>query len=283
MTIAMCSVTPEGVVLGADSAMSVASPKGFHYLNFNQKLFEIGEGSTLGLVTWGLGGLSKSYRTLTALLADGFRDKPPNNVEEVAQRWTDLVWPMYTTDLQAFIQRLKLLMAQATRTPVEEEELKNLKRGLVVGFCIGGYLEPDREPKAYELIFDPLATAKPSTQEQKHIMKWWGAPNPIMRLINAIDQELKEEILKCGWSKTPADLDAVCQKHALRIPLLPIRDAVDLVHACISSTIKAMKFSDLPQICGGPIEIAVITTDRRFRWVRHKPWDAAILEGVDSL
>ena len=42
---------------------------------------------------------------------------------------------------------------------------------------------------------------------------------------------------------------------------------------------KAMKFSDLPQICGGPIEIAVITSDRRFRWVKHKTWDAAIMEG----
>jgi hypothetical protein len=31
--------------------------------------------------------------------------------------------------------------------------------------------------------------------------------------------------------------------------------------------------------CGGPIEIAVITTDRRFRWVRHKDWDVAIAEG----
>ena len=55
---------------------------------------------------------------------------------------------------------------------------------------------------------------------------------------------------------------------------------IDFVHACIASTIKAMKFSNLAQICGGPIEIAVITTDRRFRWVRHKEWDAAISEGA---
>jgi hypothetical protein len=62
--------------------------------------------------------------------------------------------------------------------------------------------------------------------------------------------------------------------------MLPIREAIDFVHACVSSTIKAMKFStSLAQICGGPIEIAVITTDRRFRWVRHKDWDVAIAEG----
>jgi hypothetical protein len=28
--------------------------------------------------------------------------------------------------------------------------------------------------------------------------------------------------------------------------------------------------------CGGPIEVAVITSDREFRWVRHKGWDVAI-------
>jgi hypothetical protein len=61
--------------------------------------------------------------------------------------------------------------------------------------------------------------------------------------------------------------------------VLPIRDAVDFVHACIYSTIKALKFSNFSQICGGPIEIATITTDRQFRWVRHKPWDAALTEG----
>jgi len=61
-----------------------------------------------------------------------------------------------------------------------------------------------------------------------------------------------------------------------------MRDAIDFVHSCISSTIKTLKFSHLSQTCGGPIEIAVITTDRDFRWVRHKEWDAAIKEGYAS-
>jgi hypothetical protein len=40
-----------------------------------------------------------------------------------------------------------------------------------------------------------------------------------------------------------------------------------------------MKFSHMAPVCGGPVEVAVITTDRRFRWVRHKRFDAAIEEG----
>jgi hypothetical protein len=279
MTIAVCCLTPEGAVLGADSTSSFTSPNGFHYLNFNQKLFEIGETSTLAALTWGLGGLpGTSWRTLLAQLSDGLKTNGATDVEEVATRWIDLVWPIYTGQLINSIQRLKDLRAQPTRTPAEDEEMKTQKRGLVVGFCIVGRIGASRETKAYAMVLDPLA-GKPAADEQKAMISWWGAPNPFMRLMKGADEELKAEILNSGkWTGSPADLNAVCQKHEVRLPVLPIRDAVDLVHACIGSTIKAMKFSDFPQICGGPIEIAVITTDRCFRWVRHKVWDAAILE-----
>jgi hypothetical protein len=60
---------------------------------------------------------------------------------------------------------------------------------------------------------------------------------------------------------------------------LPIREAIDWVYASIYPSIKTMKFSHLAPVCGGPVEIAVITTDRPFRWVRHKKLDAAILQG----
>jgi hypothetical protein len=281
MTIAVCCASLEGTVLGADSTASFAGPNGFHYLNFNQKLFELGEGSTLGVLTWGLGSLpTKSYRTLFAALADDLQGKPAVTVEDVANRWADMFWPEYNTGMKTYIQRCRDLAAKTPRDPKEEEDFKTLKRGLVAGFCIGGYAPPDRAAGAYEVLFDPLLTAKPVPQKQTTFLKFWGAPNPILRLINGADEDLKQEIVNSGkWSGTPVELDALCAKQALRIPMLPIRDAVDLVHACISSTIKAMKFSDLPQICGGPIEIAVITSDRRFRWVKHKTWDAAIMEG----
>jgi hypothetical protein len=91
---------------------------------------------------------------------------------------------------------------------------------------------------------------------------------------------LKGAIVNSGkWRGTDAELQAILEKFAFGHALLPVRDAIDFVHACIYSTIKGLKFSNFPQICGGPIEIAVITTDRRFRWVRHKNWDAAITEG----
>jgi len=94
------------------------------------------------------------------------------------------------------------------------------------------------------------------------------------------DHNLKAAVWASGKGNgTPADFDAVLSTQRLIHASLPVRDAVDYVHSSIYCTIKAMKFSSFPQVCGGPIEIAVITTDRKFRWVRHKAWDAAIIDG----
>src|SRR5262245_45397497 len=68
-----------------------------HYYNFTQKVFELGEEATLGVVTWGLGSLpGKSYRTLFAECADRLKATPPATVPEVMNRWIDLFWPEYS-------------------------------------------------------------------------------------------------------------------------------------------------------------------------------------------
>jgi hypothetical protein len=56
---------------------------------------------------------------------------------------------------------------------------------------------------------------------------------------------------------------------------MPIREAVDFVHFIVTMTAKMTKFAQLPPSVGGPAEVAVITSDRPLRWVRHKTFDAA--------
>jgi hypothetical protein len=291
VTIAACYVTPEGVVLGADSTASAMLPGGFHYFNYNQKVFEVGDPGkgTLGITTWGLATVgAQSHRTLLALFHDGFKNKRPKTVQDAATQWIDTVWPVYSpltkrcTDLNAKLPFDPIAASPnpAARTKTEEDEFKQLRRGLVLGFYIGGYLLPARLPEAFSISFDPLL-GKPSPVPIVGGGSFAGASNMIKRLIFGCDDDFKADILKSGkWSGTDKDLDALLLKYKLSASFLPIRDVVDYVHSCIASTIKALKFSNLPQICGGPIEIAVITTDRPFRWVRHKSWDAAINEGL---
>lgn len=289
----MCYLAPEGVVFGADSTASVHLPNGdFHYFNHAQKVFEIGEGSTLAVVIWGMGALPEtSHRTLVAQLADDLAANPPADVAAVAQRWIDHFWDAYSKELGALIARVQALHAKPAHDPAqpdpnartedEEKEFNQLALGLQVGFCVGGYLLPDRTPAAYVMGFSPLQPKPTSTALQFHQAGFWGAPNMIQRLIFGAEPQLVEDILASPhWTGSRADLDAIFTRHRIEHLALPIRDAIDYVHAYIFSTIKAFKFSQMSQICGGPIELAVIRTDRLFHWVRHKPWDAALHEGA---
>lgn len=292
LTIAACYLSPEGVVLGADSTTTY----GDRHYNNSQKLFEIGEDAKLGVITWGLGGLIvRSYRTMFAELSDDLLNVPPANVQDVANRWSVLFWREYSNPTSAFapsIARCKALDARpafdATAAPPptgmrsqqEEDELSTLRANLQAGFCIAGYVMPDRNPQAWAVVFDPLSAQVPPPVQYPHGCWLWGAPKMFKRLIQGCDDDLVAEILASPyWTGSVQDLNALLANHVLSHPIVPIRDAIDFVHACISSTIKAFKFSSMAPICGGPIELAVITTDRNFRWVRHKPWDAAILEG----
>jgi hypothetical protein len=286
VTIAVCYVSPEGVVLGADSTTTY----GTHHFNNSQKLFEVGEDSTLAIVTWGLGGLHvNSYRTMIALFADELQATPAASVKDVADRWAAFFFAAYSdpaSPLAPFIVQCKALAAKPAfdaatpnplgRTEPEEAWFNEWRNNLVAGFCVAGYLMPDRSPTAFEVVFDPV-NGQPVPTQKPHGYWFWGAPNMIQRLIFACDDQLKQSIIRSGlWNGTLADLEALVSQHALAHPLVPIRDAIDFVHSCVSSTIKAFKFSNLAPICGGPIEIGLITTDRRFRWVQHKPWDVAI-------
>src|SRR5258708_2959550 len=75
MRVGACYVSGEGVVFGADSTTTmlvagrgIATDHSEHHFEHAQKIFEIGEGSTLGVVTWGMGNLEDvSFRTLIAL------------------------------------------------------------------------------------------------------------------------------------------------------------------------------------------------------------------------
>ena len=290
MTIAMCFVTPEGVVLGADSTASIPMPpsrSGYHYLNHNQKLFEIGQGGTLGMLTWGMAYIDRtSYRTLLAVLYDKMQQSPPDSVEDVARRWIGTFWPVYraSSGMQRWLQLNKKNPydgneSQDNRTKEEESEYLEYSDDLRIGFCIGGYVLPNRTPRAYKIECAPDMNEPFIGPIER--CEWFGQPAIISRIIHGCSSGLKNELMASKkWSGTDDELALILNRHVLPICILSIREAIDFVHAFIYITIKTFKFSIFHQVCGGPIEIAVITSDRPFRWVRHKQMDTAIEEGV---
>jgi len=281
MTIAACYVSSEGVVLGTDSTSTMRVPgwPDRHY-NHEQKIFEIGEKSTLALAMWGVGGLEElSYRTMIARLADEFRDDPVQSVEAAAERWVGLFWSEYTRCFAQAIQRYRDLDRMSPRTEEEEREFRRL-RGLSGGFCVAGHLASDRIPHAYEIVYGPDMDAPPAPEQLGHdVPRFWGCPNLMHRLILGLDHEVVSRLMESPyWSGTEQDLFAIIQPGILTIPgSLPLREAIDWIYSTIYITIKAIKFSCLSPVCGGPVEVAAISSDRHFRWVTHKGLGEAII------
>jgi hypothetical protein len=206
---------------------------------------------------------------LLAKFADDLASNEPTSVEEVARRWADFFWKEYSaastaSQLAPSFAELRQLAGKAPHSPNTASSFNVLRVGLMVSFCLGGYVTRNRQPVAYEMLFDPISLAAPTpVQLPMNNPRFWGAPNMIHRLLMGCDEGLRQNILKSGkWSGTEQDLNSLICQHALGHAILPIRDAIDFTHACIAGTIKALKFSNFSQICGGPIEIAVITADR---------------------
>lgn len=285
MTIAMCHLSNEGVVLGADSTATLRFQDPnipVHYFHHEQKLFEIGENSTLAIVTWGLGGgfAGLSYRGLVAQLADEMQLATPKTVGDVARKWVERCQPLFQIQFAKEIQEFSDLSNRDPSSLKPEETARLQQLGyLNGGFCVGGYLMSDRRPEAHEVTYSLGKGGAFSVSPLDHNQgRFWGCPNVLDRIFHGTSRHCVDKILSSGnWNATRQELVTLLHEDCLVPPApLPLRDAIDFVFSSIYTTIKTFKFSNLPQICGGPIELGVISADRRFRWVSHKGLDEAI-------
>jgi len=265
MTIAAAYLTSEGVVFGADSAtMITIQPPGGpptvgQVLRHSQKVFEVGEASRIGLCTWGGGGIGEtSHRTIVAQLADRLDDDTP--VAVAVERLLDLVRE-----------------AREDATPPLG----------AVGYFVGGWDPGAHLPQCFELRVDDGGEIKRESLNRGEA-RFSGAPQFFSRVFWGYDQRLREGLsrsLRRKMEGLATDFDARFQSafDEAAAPLaaagfkdLPIREAIDYVHTFLHITVKMYKFVFGVPVCGGPIEIGFVSTDRTFRWVCHKAFDSAI-------
>jgi hypothetical protein len=293
MTIAACYVCSEGVVFGADSTATFLGDKPlesneFQTFDFTQKIFEIGEaGSTLGFVSSGIQGIQKtSLRTMLADLSVNLIQFPPASVADAMNQWRDKFWSAYSTAFAYEIQRVKVLLAKADRSKEDDGELLGIRQNLSGSCTIGGRVAADRTPAASCFTYGPFEDLPECSLIPSGWPRFWGCPNLLERMQFGIEENLIRQILASPhWKGSEEDLHSIVREQMLQIPRqLPIRDAIDWVYSSIFTTIKGMKFARQPPVCGGPIEVAVITTDRPFRWVCHKSLaDAITVPGSTEL
>jgi hypothetical protein len=290
MTLAVCFLTPEGVVLGADSAITYMAPSGGErYLSHAQKVFQVDDAGTLAVATFGAGSLaSTSYRTVIARLGDEMRKKT-GTLDTVRGAAAEFQTMLTQAAPQAFAKEIADALAadhkRQAGTPLTLEEANALVfvQNWYAGFYVAGRNRSDRAPAACHVALKLLGN-QPAVTDLA--MGWQMNANMIpQRLVKGWADDTLQVILNAKnandvsrWSgSTIDDLKAALAPLEFLInPAMPIREAVDFVHFIITATVKMIKFAQLPPAVGGPVEVAVITTDRPLRWVRHKTFDAAL-------
>lgn len=266
MSIAAAYLVSEGVVLGADSSTTVqiSTPDGtrggvVQLLRHSQKVFEVGNDSRLGICTWGAGSIGDiSHRTIVARLADKVNNK--TTVEDAANELVNIVEPAVKDTGTDFVGYYLGGWNPESHEPacfyIEiKQDLKNIKQ-LPLGLCTFA-----GNPKFFERVFrgfDPQLQVN-LRDELKHVL-----PDTL--------QENFDDVFNKAFEKVSAPLVTAGFSD------LPIREAIDFIYSYLHITVKAEKFKFGPPTCGGPIEIGFISTDRHFRWVRHKAFYSAIVE-----
>jgi hypothetical protein len=285
MTIAACHLSPEGVVLGADSTTSLVTPgnaKPVAHLDHAQKIFEVGDsGSTVGLVTWGIGQIGPtSHRSIAAGLGRTHKAKPFATLAKMADALGKHVWKLLQENYGGEMTEARAILGKMSAnaaTPEEIERVRLLSGALYGAYCLAGRVDGEDECSAYVVEWYPWYTGVSVSSVAPEMPMLWGMPHVMERVIYGIDSRAVDAILQSGkWNGTPQELFTVVTQQPFVIPRhLPIREAIDWIHTVIHMTIRGIKFAMEAHTCGGPVEIAAITTDRPFRWVLHKKLDAA--------
>ncbi|MFG0327418.1 MAG: hypothetical protein ACF8SC_09170 [Phycisphaerales bacterium JB037] len=229
----------------------------------------------------------KSHRYIANAIGRRHIRKPFSTMEEVAAAFAKEVWQELENVYSIQFRRARELAEQDAKGSISSSELRELEEYRARysgGYCIAGRVEQDLECSAYTVEWAPDFAEPEVAPVPREKPVFWGVPFFMERLIYGFDSIVLSAIFNSGhWQGSLDELtDIVAEKGELIRPEhLPLREAVDWIHTVIYTTIRSVKFAKWQHYCGGPIELATITCDRPFRWIRHKPLDAAVRPVVD--
>jgi len=266
MTICVSVRIPEGLVLAADSMVSLLgtrdTPQGkqtgvIQTFEFANKVSQI-KNYPIGVMSWGIANISD--RSIQSLIMEfeynypSLKDNESYTVKEVANEL-----------LRGLQDKYNVAYSSETKKPP-------------LGFYVGGYSSGQFFSDQYSYEFpknQDWAEVRPNKPDGSPNFgaDWFGQKNALARLIKGYDINALSELVKRGADK------AIIQKwvddNVSELPLIfdgmPIQDAVDFADYAVQVTIGCFRFGVGPPLCGGDIDIAVITP-AAFHWSRRKQW-----------
>jgi 20S proteasome alpha/beta subunit len=304
MSLVINTTTPEGIVLAADSRQSYRNMKGMARIGSENaiKIFEINRRIGVGIA--GLAFLPEGsvQKNVSQFIEEFRRDSKVKNMEvkDVARKLNHVFsqkyqWKEQLEQIKFNIQNdlkskgctmLQMedvgpLLKFSFRTPQGTIE-NGIARPDPIELLVAGYNQ-DGTHKVYSVTI-PGPVQKLSDGKKPNMeygSSWIGQGDVAARIVLGFDGRIqniefvKEAIQKRNEQEIQAQLRGL--EYAIQWGTMSLQDAIDFATLMIQTTSAIQRFSDginadpgdMPGV-GGPINVAVITPDHGFVWVKKK-------------
>jgi 20S proteasome alpha/beta subunit len=260
MTITISILVPSGIVFAADSRQVIESGTGQLRVDSDNAEKIIQLGPRLAAMVNGQGTFyssrSESPQAIGDILRIIAKTLPKNST---AKNSADFLHKRITAILKKHLEVIKAKQAG-------------------ISFYVAGYGLGNEIGELYRCDIPGGITLERKTNDAGAV--WNGEHAIINRLILGYDQRLFEALLSSKMSTEQREtLGQSCRGMQLHINFqtMPLQDAIDLAVLLVHTTIELQRISDglvgVPfqfPICGGAIDVAVITQAEDFRWLQHK-------------
>jgi len=269
MSLGIIIKAPAGVVLAAESRVTLSTPTGIAnqmlHSNFDNanKLFTFSEPyNDIGVVTYGAAAIgSGTVETFipefetTLPIPDG-GNKRKISVKEFAESLSAF-----------FLAQWNLVMP-----PV------NTYTGQDMTFVVAGFdsNEPYGKVYAFNIPRTPVPIEQsPKVNNQHQFGITYGGQKEIVdRVVLGIDTRLRMSLLQGGFiaPDKAQQFNMLCAQFQLQMPVqfMPMQDCVNLATLFIKTTIESQNLTVGLRGCGGAIDVAIITRKRPLQFVKKK-------------
>lgn len=258
MSLAVVIKGPEGIVLAADSRVTVqATPVGgstttAYFDNATKLLSFHGRYASIGAVTYGAAVLN--LRTANSFIPQ-FEAGLKNELLTV----------------EAFAEALgRFFMDRWQEVAADHDS------GPPMQFIVGGYNEEAPYGEVYVISVPDRPSPEPRNPVDTNFgMTWGGQLGIVSRLIHGYDPQVIQiigESLDVGSEKLETLASTLRQKVEIPIPyaLLPLQDCVNLATFMIRTTMTAQDLSVTLRGVGGGIDVATITSTGSLHYIQQK-------------
>lgn len=281
MTIAVACNLADGVVMGADSAITihgaVETPTGkqegiVKVYNDAEKLFQLYELS-VGVVTYGVAQLN--LRTIDSYIREFEHEHSPKEVREWSiQQFAKELWGFFNI---RYRKAFTAVLEQKCEKPFDEIEPQ--KRP-ALGLMVGGF-----NPNEYlSELWDVMVHSQNAEDGVKQTRKpgdfgssWRGQIEGVRRFHKGFSFEHLQSVIDVILKHFDVQMDQELEQKIKPIvgqaeyiiPWggMPLQEGIDYVKFCLDIMIGQTKFVIGAPTCGGNVRIGVIQRDKGLRFV----------------